>query len=160
MRKLLLCGEPIQGVRINDDKYEQVISFNMIDTGRYSNLGIDVDFLFDKDTNRYYSFEASNNLHDKQMDGAIVKKRMSKKAFEGLLILANEFLAEKEVKVEDPKMKLKDIKTLVEVSEIHNIPLKTLQSRLKHLNEDVEYKKLGRGQSTILSPKGINKITK
>lgn len=57
-------------------------------------------------------------------------------------------------------MKLKDIKTLKEVSEAYSIPLKTLQSRLKHLDEDIEYKRLGKRHPTILSPEGINKITK
>ena len=57
-------------------------------------------------------------------------------------------------------MKLKDIKTLTEVSVLYKIPLKTLQSRLKNLEENVEYKRLGRGQSTILSPDGIALITK
>ena len=57
-------------------------------------------------------------------------------------------------------MKLSDIKTLVEISEQYKIPLKTLQSRLKNLDEDIDFKRLGRGQSTILSPEGIYKITK
>lgn len=56
-------------------------------------------------------------------------------------------------------MKLTDIKTLTEVSEQYKIPLKTLQSRLKNLEENIEYKKLGKGQSTLLSPQGIEKIT-
>lgn len=55
-------------------------------------------------------------------------------------------------------MKLSDIKTLTEVSEQYEIPLKTLQSRLKHLKEGIEYKGLGKRQATILSPKGIEKI--
>jgi len=57
-------------------------------------------------------------------------------------------------------MKLKDIKTLTEVSTIYNIPLKTLQSRLQRLEEGKEYKRLGKGQSTLLSPAGVLKITK
>ena len=60
----------------------------------------------------------------------------------------------------NPNIKLKDIKTLTEVAELYSIPLKTLQSRLKNLNEDIDFKRLGRGQSTILSPEGIYKITK
>jgi hypothetical protein len=55
-------------------------------------------------------------------------------------------------------MELKDIKTLTEVSIQYEIPLKTLQSRLKHLEEDIDYKRLGKKQPTILSPKGIKKI--
>jgi len=57
-------------------------------------------------------------------------------------------------------MKLSDIKTLTEVSELHEIPLKTLQSRLKNLDEGIEYKRLGKRQATILSPRGIEKIIK
>lgn len=55
-------------------------------------------------------------------------------------------------------MKLTDIKTLKEVSEQYSIPLKTLQSRLQHLEEGIEYRRLGKGQSTLLTPKGIEKI--
>ncbi len=57
-------------------------------------------------------------------------------------------------------MKLKDIKTLTEVAEEYNIPIKTLQSRLKYLKEDVEYRKLGKRKPTLLTPEGVNKIIK
>ena len=57
-------------------------------------------------------------------------------------------------------MILSDIKTLAEVSEQYKIPLKTLQSRLKNLEENIDYRKLGKGQSTLLSLQGIAKITK
>ena len=56
-------------------------------------------------------------------------------------------------------MKLIDIKTLTEVSQQYKIPLKTLQSRLLKLEENIDYKKLGKRQATILSPSGIKKIT-
>ncbi|MFA6867547.1 MAG: hypothetical protein WCR54_08565 [Clostridia bacterium] len=56
-------------------------------------------------------------------------------------------------------MELIDIKTLTEVSSLYKIPLKTLQSRLLKLEENIDYKKLGARQATILSPSGIRKIT-
>jgi len=55
-------------------------------------------------------------------------------------------------------LKLSNIKTLTEVSEIYKIPLKTLQSRLKNLEENIDFKRLGKRQSTILTPEGIKKI--
>lgn len=57
-------------------------------------------------------------------------------------------------------MKLSDIKTLKEIESQYNIPIKTLYSRLKHLKEYEEYKRLGKGQAVIVSPVGIQKITK
>ena len=57
-------------------------------------------------------------------------------------------------------MNLKDIMTLKQISETYEIPLKTLQSRLKFLVQDEDYRSLGKGQSTILSPQGIEKIIK
>ena len=62
------------------------------------------------------------------------------------------------------KMNLNDIKTLQEVSREYNIPFPTLQTRLtsKSLNmiEGEDYKKLGKRLPTLLSPGGIEKITK
>lgn len=55
-------------------------------------------------------------------------------------------------------MKLTDIKTLQELSREYSIPFPTLQSRLKHLEENTDYRKLGKGQATILSPQGVKKI--
>jgi len=59
-------------------------------------------------------------------------------------------------------MELKDIKTLSEVAEQSAISYNTLKSRLKlkslNLIENVDYKKLGERQATILSPSGIKKI--
>lgn len=52
-----------------------------------------------------------------------------------------------------------NIKTLTEVSEQYDIPLKTLQSRLTRITEGIECKKLGKRQPTLLSPEGILKIT-
>lgn len=61
-------------------------------------------------------------------------------------------------------MELKDIKTLQEVSRMYNIPFRTLQSRLEAasfgLIENVDYKKLGKRQPTLLSPSGVEKIIK
>lgn len=55
-------------------------------------------------------------------------------------------------------MNIKDIKTLSEISEEYNIPVKTLQSRLKNLDEGIDYKRLGKRLPTILSPNGIRKL--
>jgi len=61
-------------------------------------------------------------------------------------------------------MKLNEIKTLREVAIETGISYRTLTDRLKlvsfNLTENVDYKKLGKGQSIILSPKGIEKIIK
>jgi len=55
-------------------------------------------------------------------------------------------------------MNLKDIKTLQEVARENNVPFATLQSRLKNLEEDKEYKRLGKRMPTILTPGGVEKI--
>jgi hypothetical protein len=57
-------------------------------------------------------------------------------------------------------MELSDITILKEVSETYGIPLKTLQDRLKRLDENVDYKKFGKRNTTILSPTGVEKIIK
>lgn len=63
-----------------------------------------------------------------------------------------------------PKMNLNDIKTLQEVSREYNIPFPTLQTRLTlesfGLIEGEDYKRLGKRLPTLLSPRGIEKITK
>ncbi|MEG0799563.1 MAG: hypothetical protein RSG51_04070 [Bacilli bacterium] len=60
-------------------------------------------------------------------------------------------------------MKLNDIKTLSQISEEYNISINTLKTRLslKSLNliEGVDFRKLGRGQATLLTPEGVAKIT-
>lgn len=60
-------------------------------------------------------------------------------------------------------MTLNDIKTIKDVSEEYNIPVITLKKRLYYKSfgmvEGVDYKNLGRGQSTLLSPSGVAKIT-
>lgn len=57
-------------------------------------------------------------------------------------------------------MKLTNIKTLREVSLENNIALTTLISRIesRKLIDGVDYRKLGKGQSIILSPSGVKKI--
>ena len=55
-------------------------------------------------------------------------------------------------------MDLKDIKTLKEVSQEYGISIFTLQDRLKNLIEWVDYRKLGKGQATLLMPTGVKKI--
>lgn len=61
-------------------------------------------------------------------------------------------------------MNLKDIKTLREVAEESGIEIRTLQQRLDLPNfgliEEVDFKRLGKRQSTILTPIGIKKILK
>lgn len=61
-------------------------------------------------------------------------------------------------------MKLSDIKTLKEISDEYGILVSTLKKRLKYpsfnMIEDEDYKSLGERQATILSPTGIEKITK
>lgn len=56
-------------------------------------------------------------------------------------------------------MKLSDIKTLAEIAKQYNIPVETLRSRLNKLDKDVDYRILGKRQSTLLSPQGVLKIT-
>lgn len=61
-------------------------------------------------------------------------------------------------------MKITEVKTLQEVSREYEIPFSTLQTRLSlksfNLIEDVDYRKLGKRQSTLFTPEGIKKITK
>lgn len=61
-------------------------------------------------------------------------------------------------------MKLSDIKTLHEVSLEYNIPLTTLKTRLLLPNfrmiENVDYRRMGKGQGVLFSPKGVKKIIK
>ena len=61
-------------------------------------------------------------------------------------------------------MKLSDTRTIKEISEQYNIKAGTLKKRLKlksfNMIEGDDYKDLGPRQATILSPSGIEKITK
>ncbi len=61
-------------------------------------------------------------------------------------------------------MKLSDIKTLKEVSLEYNIPVTTLKTRLLLLNfgmiENVDYRRMGKGQGVLFSPEGVKKIIK
>lgn len=61
-------------------------------------------------------------------------------------------------------LKLSDIKTLQEVARETQIPVRTLQDRLSlksfNMIEGEDYKKLGLRQPTLLSPQGVEKITK
>jgi len=61
-------------------------------------------------------------------------------------------------------MKLSDIKTIQEVSLEYNIPVPTLKTRLNltsfDLIENVDFKRMGKGQGVLLSPSGVKKITK
>jgi len=61
-------------------------------------------------------------------------------------------------------MKLLDIKTLQDVSLEYGISINTLKSRLQltscGLIEDVDYRRMGKGQSVLLTPLGVEKIIK
>ena len=62
------------------------------------------------------------------------------------------------------KMKLSEIKTLQDVAKEYDIPLNTLQTRLKsktfNLIENEDFRRMGKGQSILLSPEGVKKIVK
>lgn len=55
-------------------------------------------------------------------------------------------------------MDIKDIKSLMEVAEEYKINSKTLYSRLKDLNEGIDYRSLGERKPIILMPDAIEKI--
>jgi len=59
-------------------------------------------------------------------------------------------------------MKLSNIKTIQEVALEYDIPVPTLKTRLtlKSLNmiEGEDYRRMGKGQSVLLSPEGVKKI--
>ena len=58
-------------------------------------------------------------------------------------------------------MKLNEIATLAQVAQQYNIPLATLQYRLKFLKEGTDYRKLeGKRQPILLSIEGIKNIIK
>jgi hypothetical protein len=61
-------------------------------------------------------------------------------------------------------MKLLDIKTIQEVALEYKIKVDTLKGRLKltsfGLIENVDFRRMGKGQSILLSPVGVKKITK
>lgn len=61
-------------------------------------------------------------------------------------------------------MKLSDIKTIQEVAVEYNIPVATLKTRLTLPNfgliETIDYRRMGKGQGVLLSPKGVTKITR
>ena len=61
-------------------------------------------------------------------------------------------------------MKLSDIKTLQEISLKYNIPVPTLKTRLLLPNfgmiENVDYRRMGRGQGVLFSPEGVKKVIK
>ena len=58
-------------------------------------------------------------------------------------------------------MNLNEIATLSQVAQQYNIPLATLQYRLRFLEEGTDYRKLeGKRQPILLSPAGIKNIIK
>jgi hypothetical protein len=79
----------INYAKIKDDKYETEIEINYYSSNRF---GISMYYEHDKDKNRYYMLDDSNNLHDKNMDGVLVKRRISKKCFEEILETAKKHL--------------------------------------------------------------------
>jgi len=61
-------------------------------------------------------------------------------------------------------MKLSDITTIQEVALKYNISVATLKTRLTLPNfgliENIDYRRMGKGQGVLLSPKGEKKITR
>lgn len=61
-------------------------------------------------------------------------------------------------------MKISDIKTIQEVSVEYKIPVSTLKTRLKLSNfnmiENVDFRRMGKGQNVLLTPLGVTKIIK
>ncbi len=61
-------------------------------------------------------------------------------------------------------MRLKDIKTLRQLAKETGISYRTLADRIESNNlgliEGIDYLKLGKGQATLLSPEGVEKIIK
>jgi len=61
-------------------------------------------------------------------------------------------------------MELLDITTLHEISVTYKIPVNTLKTRLNltsfNLIKDIDYRRMGKGQSTIFTPIGVEKIIK
>ena len=61
-------------------------------------------------------------------------------------------------------MKLKDITTIQKVSLDYGIPVSTLVTRLTlkslKLIEGDDYKRMGKGQSVLISPEGVKKLIK
>jgi hypothetical protein len=61
-------------------------------------------------------------------------------------------------------MKLTDIKTIHDISTEYNIPIPTLNARLKlesfNLIENVDFRRMGKGQGILISPTGVKKITR
>lgn len=62
------------------------------------------------------------------------------------------------------KMDLLNITTLHEISETYKIPVPTLKTRLTlssfNLIKDIDYRRMGRGQSIIFTPIGVEKVIK
>lgn len=61
-------------------------------------------------------------------------------------------------------IKLRDITTIQEVSSLYNVPVSTLKTRLELKNfemiQDLDFKRMGKGQGTLLTPNGVKKILK
>lgn len=53
---------------------------------------------------------------------------------------------------------LKDLLTIPEIEKKYNISRQILHSRLKHLTEGVDYRKLGIRMPIILTPDGVEKL--
>jgi hypothetical protein len=51
----------------------------------------EIIFVHDIETNRFYQLEESNNLHDKNMEGALVKRRIPKSLFEYVVSLTKKY---------------------------------------------------------------------
>jgi hypothetical protein len=55
-------------------------------------------------------------------------------------------------------VQLRDLQKLTDVAKIYDVDRRLLDYRLKFLDENIDYKKLGNRQPTILTPSGVEKI--
>lgn len=57
-------------------------------------------------------------------------------------------------------MNINEVLTLSEVAEKYKVPVETLRYRLKNLEEGTDYRKLGKGQSIIITKAAVKKLVK
>ncbi len=81
-------GALIKYSRIKDNKFETEITINYYSCS--NRLGNSEYYEHDKDCNRYYLYVPSENRRS-DMDGALVKRRISKSFFEETLELAKKY---------------------------------------------------------------------
>jgi predicted transcriptional regulator len=57
-------------------------------------------------------------------------------------------------------MNINEVLTLSEVAEKYKVPVETLRYRLKNLEEGTDYRRLGVGQSIIITKEAVKKLVK